>query len=250
MSLCPVATQLNKNSGESMPRYVAIDVETTGLSEKTDRVVEFAAVDLSSFVDNGKVLDGSQKVNALRFLFNPEMPMPRMASSINNLYDKDLKDQPLFSEKAHEIKEFLSGATLVAHNAAFDKKFIVAEFQRAGIEFRCRTACTLKKARASLPGRRSYKLEDLNKDFGIHSGKAHSALDDAITAGKLFLYMKSLPDDVPHTAPLNQDQPRASSRPTNRKSENIQYKGLSSNQKVGLLVAFFALLIYFLAGKN
>lgn len=173
-----------------MTKYVAIDVETTGLDPKTSRIVEFAAVDLTPFMAKG-TSPGKATVDSLSTLLDPEMMMPAKATAINGLTDSDLIGQPKFRDKAQEILSFLDGATLVAHNAPFDKKFLVAEFKRFGIEFKPRTQCTLKMAKQMIPDLDSYALEHLNERYSLHQGKAHRALDDAIAAGKLFLLLQS-----------------------------------------------------------
>lgn len=173
-----------------MKRLIAIDVETTGLDPDLDRVVEFAAVDFSPFLD--EALGVKKEVTTFHTMINPGFPMPKKATQISGIRDEDLIGASTFEEKAPEILNFIKGATLVAHNAKFDKAFLKAEFERAGIEFKAHTVCSLALARSEIKGLESYKLESLNARYSLHPGKAHRALDDAITAGKLYLMIKKI----------------------------------------------------------
>ncbi len=96
-------------------RYVVFDTETTGFSTRgginADRVVEFGAVEIIDDVITG---------NTLRFLINPERPIPAATTAVHGITDKDVADAPIFKQVLPEILDFIRGATLVAHNADFD----------------------------------------------------------------------------------------------------------------------------------
>ena len=102
------------------------DLETTGISLSTDRIVEIAIV---------KVLpDGTKQIK--RKLINPEMPIPTGASAIHGITDDMVKDAPTFRQVANEIKQFLDNADLAGFNSnRFDVPILVEEFLRVGLDF-------------------------------------------------------------------------------------------------------------------
>jgi DNA polymerase-3 subunit epsilon len=107
-----------------------------------------------------------------------------------------LADAPSFGDVAATLLARLAGTTLVAHNAPFDVKFLIAEMARVGLEWPSPPVmCTLEGARHRMPGESSYKLGSLAKKCGISLDNAHSALDDTVACAELFIrLMKDTPD--------------------------------------------------------
>jgi DNA polymerase-3 subunit epsilon len=105
---------------------VVFDLETTGTSVNSDRIVEFSYI---------KVMpDGTENVKTLRF--NPGIPIPHEVSLIHGIYDEDVKDAPLFKQKAKELAEEFKGCDFAGFNSnKFDFPLMVEEFLRAGVEF-------------------------------------------------------------------------------------------------------------------
>lgn len=103
-----------------------LDLETTGLSTKDDRIVEMAIIKVSP---QGAVLEKVRR-------FNPEMPIPKAASAIHGIYDDDVKDEALFRTRARSLFEQLDPCDLAGFNIRrYDLPLLVAEFKRAGIVF-------------------------------------------------------------------------------------------------------------------
>jgi len=103
-------------------RQIFFDTETTGLDpDKGDRVVEIGCVEM---------VDRQLTGRHLHLYLNPERDMPEEAFKIHGLSQQFLSDKPLFAAVANELLEFLEGAQLVIHNAAFDVGFINAELRR------------------------------------------------------------------------------------------------------------------------
>ena len=103
-----------------------IDLETTGVTVSTDRIVEIAIVKISP--------DGSKVVK--RKLVNPLMPIPAGASAVHGISDEMVKDAPTFKQIANEVKQFLENCDLGGYNSnRFDIPMLIEEFLRAGIEF-------------------------------------------------------------------------------------------------------------------
>ena len=102
-----------------------IDLETTGISLSTDRIVEIAIVKIMP--------DGSRQVK--RRLLNPQIPIPKGASDIHGITDEMVKDAPSFKQSANEIKMFMENCDLGGYNSnRFDIPILMEEFLRAGMD--------------------------------------------------------------------------------------------------------------------
>lgn len=102
-----------------------IDLETTGISLSSDRIVEIAIIKL--------LPDGSRQVK--RKLINPEMPIPIAASDIHGINNEMVKDAPTFRQAANEIKQFLDNCDLGGYNSnRFDIPMLMEEFLRAEMD--------------------------------------------------------------------------------------------------------------------
>ncbi|WP_460783301.1 exonuclease domain-containing protein [Microbacterium tumbae] len=163
-----------------MPQFAIVDVETTGLSPRRDRVVELAVVRIDS---DGNVLDEWST------RFNPEGPVG--ATHIHGITEADVADAPFFRDIAPQLISFIAGVPIAAHNAKFDLAFLRAEFQRAGWDAPWLPAfCTLDRSREYLPDLDRRRLVDCCWAAGVPLENAHSALGDArATAGLLRYYL-------------------------------------------------------------
>ena len=102
-----------------------IDLETTGVSLSTDRIVEIAVIKL--------LPDGTRQVK--RKLLNPQIPIPKASSDIHGITDEMVKDAPSFKQSANEIKMFIEGCDLGGYNSnRFDIPILMEEFLRAGMD--------------------------------------------------------------------------------------------------------------------
>lgn len=102
-----------------------IDLETTGVSLSSDRIVEIAIVKL--------LPEGDRQVK--RKLINPEMPIPAEASDIHGITDEMVKDAPTFKQVGNEIKMFIENCDLGGYNSnRFDIPILMEEFLRAGMD--------------------------------------------------------------------------------------------------------------------
>ena len=98
-----------------------VDVETTGRDASVDRVIEVGIA----------VGRGGEIIARYNWLINPGVPIPDEAKAIHGISNEDVKDAPRFGTIMHEIAAALSGCVPAAYNAAFDRAFIVNEFNRA-----------------------------------------------------------------------------------------------------------------------
>jgi DNA polymerase-3 subunit epsilon len=163
-------------------REIVFDTETTGLdSSDGHRIVEIGCVELFDHLPTGQTFH--------RYL-NPERLVPVEAQRIHGLTDKFLTDKPLFGHIIDELDAFLGDAPLIAHNAAFDIKFLNAEYLRLGRPPfpLSRSIDTIEIAKTKIPGAR-YSLDELCKRFGIDlSGRTkHGALVDAELTARVYL---------------------------------------------------------------
>ena len=102
-----------------------IDLETTGVSLSTDRIVEIAIIKL--------LPDDTRLVK--RKLINPQMPIPKVTSDIHGITDDMVKDAPTFKQVANEVKVFIEGCDLGGYNSnRFDIPILMEEFLRVGFE--------------------------------------------------------------------------------------------------------------------
>ncbi len=103
-----------------------IDLETTGVNVATDRIVEISIL---------KILPQNGRQN-MTMRINPTIPIPAEATAIHGIYDKDVKDCPMFRDVAPELFQTLEQCDLGGYNSnKFDIPLLVEEFLRAGIDF-------------------------------------------------------------------------------------------------------------------
>lgn len=163
---------------------VAFDTETTGLMAlEGDRMIEFAAVILT-FDDDGKLA----KREDFSKLINPQMAIPRRSTEITGITDADVAGAPVFHEVAEDIFKLLDGAITIAHNYAFDRGFLTAEFERAELYWPNPIAelDTLEISKRCFPQARAHKLSDLARRTDVVLEGAHRATNDAAACGLAF----------------------------------------------------------------
>lgn len=207
--------------------FVAFDTETTGLKAADGRILEIGAVKFR----NGRVV--SRKC----WLINPGIPIPEASRRIHGITEAVVSNCPPFKTVYPEFAAFAEGATLLAHNAAFDRRFIMAELERNDLDAPARPLFdTLPLCRSWFPGLRSYSLESLTRsllpDLEHESLPAegnpaamdrirrfHSALWDAECTAALFMKgVTRLPDGAPLET-LTNDLPKVSCPMPARKSK-------------------------------
>jgi DNA polymerase III subunit epsilon len=157
-------------------RQIVLDTETTGLSAETgDRIIEIGCVELVA-----RKLTGNNK----HFYLNPERDSHEDALKVHGISNEFLRDKPKFAEVVDELLEYLAGAEVIIHNAAFDVGFLRKELQLLGRA--CVTTVvdkvtdTLAMAKEMYPGKRN-SLDALCDRLGVdNSGRTlHGALLDA-----------------------------------------------------------------------
>lgn len=157
--------------------YVVFDLETTGFSAKSDRIIEIGAVK----VENGKIID--------RFstFVNPERPIPFKIEKLTSINDSMVINAPKIEEILPKFMEFCEGAVMVAHNADFDMSFISANCERQGLPCDFTVIDTVAMSRYLIIGLGRYKLDNVAKALGIVLDHHHRAVDDAECTALIFL---------------------------------------------------------------
>jgi DNA polymerase-3 subunit epsilon len=167
-------------------RQIFIDTETTGLEPRLGhRVIEIAAVEMLSRRFTGRRFH--------RYL-NPERESEEGALQVHGLTTEFLQDKPKFRDIVHELLEFLEGAELIMHNAAFDVAFLDHEFGLAELqplsEYCHSVTDTLKMAKELHPGKRN-NLDVLCERYEVDNSRRtlHGALLDAELLAEVYLAM-------------------------------------------------------------
>jgi DNA polymerase-3 subunit epsilon len=160
--------------------FAALDLETTGLSTRTDRVVEVAVVCLDL---KGKV------VTEFSTLVNPQRDVG--PTRIHGLRARDVAAAPRFADVAGQVLGYLAGRVPVAHNLSFDLRFLDAELGRlgTGLPAGFRGLCTMRMAGGYLDGLAGRTLAACCAAASVPLTQAHSALADArAVAGLMAVY--------------------------------------------------------------
>jgi DNA polymerase-3 subunit epsilon len=170
-------------------KLAVIDLETTGLTAESDRVIEVGV----AFFEKGHFTESRN------WLVNPGIPIPEQARAVHQIKDEQLADAPFFDRVLPELCEMLRECVPVAYNATFDHSFLTAEINRLGpaapspsalpAALRPQTAWIdpLVWARELQRNEKSKKLADVCARLGIELRDAHRACGDAEAAGKVLL---------------------------------------------------------------
>jgi len=167
--------------------FVAFDLETTGLSPKSDRVIEVGAVRF------GPDLVARDR---LELLVDPGMPIPLAVQRLTGITDRDVRGAPSPEEAMAQFADFCEGARLVAHGGQFDMAFCAALLPRAFGSNRA-VFDTLDLARILLPLAPSHSLPLLSQQLEIAHDRPHRALSDAETTGTLFRHLVDIAERMP-----------------------------------------------------
>ena len=173
------------NNWYDLGPFTVFDVETTGLSPRNDRLVELAALRIDR--------DGVE--TTFHALIHPGRPIPACASRVHHITDEMVADAPHFPQIGHEFLKFISGSTLVAHNARFDLGFLQESLNRGGLPlWKGNTMDTLLLSRRVYPDLASRKLQDLRVLLNLPdpcggTGQAHRAGADVAWTKELLKHL-------------------------------------------------------------
>jgi len=160
------------------PQWVAFDLETTGLSPRSDRIIEIGAV---RFTESGVI-------GTFSTLVDPATPIPLAVQRLCGIDDAMVQGAPGAAEAVAGLAEFADGTTLVAHSAAFDLGFCAAIRPDVFRHWAC--VDTLELSRIVLPAAPSHSLGELALRLELGHDRPHRALSDADATRLLLLWLQ------------------------------------------------------------
>lgn len=158
-----------------MQSYVSIDLETTGLNPKTDKIIEIGAV---------KVIDG-KKIEVFSSFVNPGRKLEQRIVELTGILDENLTDAPPIGEVLPQVISFLENLPLLGHSVLFDFSFLKKAAVDQKISFEKQAVDTLKISRKYLADLEHRSLDYLCEYYKIPH-QAHRALADAEATALLY----------------------------------------------------------------
>lgn len=158
--------------------FIAVDIETTGLRNDTDAIIEISGVKFK----------GASITDSFQSFIHINQPIPGHIKALTHITDDDLAGAPSLKIVLEEFLDFIGDAPLCFHNARFDKGFIDAALNRSLLPPLINEYYdTLEISQIFLPHIKSHSLGYLSKYFHLTNNAPHRAEDDAIVTGKLLL---------------------------------------------------------------
>ncbi|MDO8608010.1 MAG: exonuclease domain-containing protein [Phaeospirillum sp.] len=173
--------------------FVVFDTETTGLHpSQGDQVVSIAGVRIV----NGRILSGE----SFNRIVNPGRPIPAESIRFHGITDDMVKDKPPVEVVLPQFRTYLSDAVMVAHNAAFDLKFLRMRERQMGIAFDNPVLDTMILSNFLDGPEAGHSLDDICERYGIEITERHTALGDSmVTAAVLLRQIEALEARGIHT---------------------------------------------------
>ena len=160
--------------------YVVFDVETTGLFNQYDQIIELAAVK----VKDGEIIDKFERFS------NPHEKLSETIINLTHITDDMLVDAPEIEEVLTEFKEWVGDAIFVAHNASFDMGFIDTGYERLGFGPSTNGVIdTLELSRTINTEYGKHGLNFLAKKYGVELTQHHRAIYDTEATAYIFIKM-------------------------------------------------------------
>ena len=160
---------------------VVFDVETTGLSSRTCKLIEIGAVKIKA----GKIID------TMDIFVDPEMPIPEKITELTSITDEMVSGAPKEEEAVRAFLDFAGDRMLIAHNAGFDVGFIRVACERHGIPFANSYLDTVGLSKYVNSELKNHKLDTIANYYKIGDFHHHRASDDAETLARIFFEMQS-----------------------------------------------------------
>jgi DNA polymerase-3 subunit epsilon len=165
--------------------YTVFDTETTGLEpSKGDEIIQIGA----ARIINNRLL----RQEVFNELVDPECPLKPESIPIHGISEDMLLGKPNIDVVLPGFYAFCEDTVLIAHNAAFDMRFLQRKEGRTGIRFAQPVLDTLLLSAVVHPNQESHKLDVILERLGIQIGSRHNALEDALATGEVFLKLVPL----------------------------------------------------------
>lgn len=162
--------------------FTVFDTETTGLNpSEGDEIIQIGA----TRIVNGKLL----RSESFDQLVDPLRELPEASTKIHGITPEMLVGQPPMTKVLPAFHAFAADTVLVAHNAAFDMRFLQMKEQSTGIRFEQPVLDTLLLSAVIHPSQESHRLEAISERMGVNIMGRHTAIGDAIVTGEVFLRM-------------------------------------------------------------
>ncbi len=165
-----------------MTSYIALDLETTGLESKTEKITEAAAL---------KVIDGTVRERFVT-LINPGRPISEKITQLTGITDEMVRTAPLMENVIGELLAFCGGLPLLGHNILFDYRFLKQAAVNSRLECEFEAVDTLTLCRHLMPPDEKKNLSASCTWFQIPQSAAHRAEADAESAHLLYEKLKAL----------------------------------------------------------
>lgn len=172
---------------KTIDEFVILDFETTGLSPSYARVIEVGAV----------LVKGTKIIDTMSQLMHPGCSIPYFITDITGITNQMVRGKPTPEAFMPMLHTFIKDRPILAHNATFDMKFLIAEMQNIGKKIDNPFLCTLKLARRLITSP-DYKLTTLTSHLKLKIAKnhqSHRALDDVMATFHLWLHIQKLVSD-------------------------------------------------------
>ncbi|BCR03874.1 DNA polymerase III subunit epsilon [Desulfuromonas versatilis] len=160
--------------------YLVFDTETTGLNpSEGDEIIQIGAIRIV----NNRLLHHE----TIDQLVDPRRPVPAQSVAIHGIQPELLVGQPTIDQVLPRFHQFAEGSVLVAHNAAFDMKFLQLKQEQAGVRFDQPVLDTLLLSSVIHPNLESHSLDGIAERLNVKIVGRHTALGDAIVTAEVLL---------------------------------------------------------------
>jgi ATP-dependent DNA helicase DinG len=166
-----------------MTSIVSIDIESTGLDENRDAIIEIAAVKF-----NGRRVE-----DEFSTLINPGKHIPDFITGLTGIDDKMVRDAPRLRDMAPELTAFVGDSPILGHNVKFDIGFL----RKAGLFPFHQTIDTYELASVLMPTASRYNLGSLGQQLNIPLPATHRALDDARVTQACYVRLLDMARELP-----------------------------------------------------
>ena len=165
--------------------YTVFDTETTGLDPSAgDEIIQIGA----TRIVNGKLL----KSECFEQLVDPQRSIPAASIPIHGITPDRIKGQPTIAQVLPTFHAFAYDTVLVAHNAAFDMRFLQLKEGASGVRFEQPVLDTLLLSAVVHPNQESHSLEAISQRLGVEVQGRHTAMGDAFVTAEVFLKLLAL----------------------------------------------------------
>lgn len=164
--------------------FIALDLETTGLEPRKDKIIEIAAV---------KIKPDGTIVEEFHSVLNPGVPVPHIITHLTGITNEDVKDAPTLNELKPQIAAFMGELPILGHSIGFDIDFLNAN----GLAENAMALDTFRLAQTLLPKEASYSLEILSEKYRLPHPNKHRALDDTRVAIELYKLLLQKIREIP-----------------------------------------------------